>query len=113
MTLAARAAPDLPEELRDDPAEAAEDTAGGGGMTSCVPKSLPRTLLTNDPLAAWVGGGGTTAGVEERTLPLSMRRRSRDESVEGGGASNEGAGRWSFAGWEVCRSGAGTGGSAT
>jgi len=110
MTLAARAVPDLPEELRVDPAEAADDTAGGGGMTSCVPKSLPITLLTNDPLAACVGGGGTTAGVEERTLPLSMRRRSRDESVEGGGATTEGAGRLSFAVREDSRSGAETGG---
>jgi hypothetical protein len=29
-----------------------EETVGGGGTTSCVPKSLPMMLLTNDPLAA-------------------------------------------------------------
>src|ERR1700733_11539920 len=110
MTLAARAVPDLPEELRDDPAESAEDTAGGGGMTSCVPKSLPITLLTNDPLAACVGGGGTTAGAEERTLPLSMRRRSRGGSGGGGGAPGGGGGGLSFAGREGSLARAETGG---
>lgn len=29
-----------------------EETVGGGATTSCVPKSLPTMLLTNDPLAA-------------------------------------------------------------
>ena len=29
-----------------------EETVGGGGTTSCVPKSLPMMVLTNDPLAA-------------------------------------------------------------
>lgn len=80
---------------------------------SCVPKSLPMMLLTNDPLAAWVGGGGTTLGAEERTPPLSRRRRSLGESAEGGGATTEGAGMLSFAVREDSRSGAETGGGTT
>jgi hypothetical protein len=77
MTLAASEVPEPPVGLRDVPAALAEATFGGGGTTSCVPKSLPMMLLTKEPLAACVGGGGTTAGVEERTLPLSSRRKSR------------------------------------
>ena len=45
-----------------DVAASAEATAGGGGTTSCVPKSFPMMLLTNDPLAGCEGGGGTTVG---------------------------------------------------
>jgi hypothetical protein len=51
MTLVARDVPD-PPALREVPAALEEVTLGGGGTTSCVPKSLPMMLLTNDPLAA-------------------------------------------------------------
>jgi hypothetical protein len=50
ITLAARVV-DPDEELRVVPAEFPAATVGGGGTTSCVPKSLPMMLLTNDPLA--------------------------------------------------------------
>jgi hypothetical protein len=52
MTLVASDVPEPPAELRDVPAALEEETDGGGGTTSCVPKSLPMMLLTNDPLAA-------------------------------------------------------------
>lgn len=52
MTLAASELPEPPVGLRDVPAALAEETAGGGGTTSCVPKSLPMMLLTSDPFAA-------------------------------------------------------------
>jgi hypothetical protein len=113
MTLAASEVPEPPVGLRDVPAALVEETAGGGGTTSCVPKSLPMMLLTIDPLAACVGGGGTTAGAVERMLPLSSRRKSREESAEGGGAMTEGAGRLSFAVRDISRSGAETGGGTT
>jgi len=113
MTFAASELPDPPAELRDVPAALVEETEGGGGTTSCVPKSLPMMLLTKDPFAACVGGGGTTLGVEGRTPPLSRRRKSRGESAEGGGATTEGAGRLSFARREDSRSGADTGGGTT
>lgn len=45
--LAASAPLGPPETLRPT-----EETAGGGGTTSCVPKSFPIMLLTKDPLAA-------------------------------------------------------------
>lgn len=112
MTLVARDVPD-PPELREVPAALEDETLGGGGTTSCVPKSLPIMLLTSDPLAVWVGGGGTTLGVEERSAPLSRRRRSRGESADGGGATTEGAGIFSFAVREDSRSGAETGGGTT
>ena len=95
------------------PAAPVEDTAGGGGTTSCVPKSLPMTLLTNEGLLACVGGGGTTALAGSAAPPLSRRRRSREESAEGGGATTEGAGRLSFELRAVSRSGAETGGGTT
>jgi hypothetical protein len=44
--------PDAADGLRDVAVVVVEETAGGGGTTSCVPKSLPIMLLTNDPLAA-------------------------------------------------------------
>ena len=112
MILVASELPAPPEELREVPT-AFEETAGGGGTISCVPKSLPMMLLTNDPFAAGVGGGGTTFGAEERTTPLSRRRKSRGESAEGGGATTEGAGRLSLAVREDSRSGAETGGGTT
>jgi hypothetical protein len=106
MTLAASAVPEL-RELPDALVE------GGGGTTSCVPKSFPMTLLTNDVLPAWVGGGGTTAGLLAPTLPLSRRRKSREESADGGGAITDGAGRLSFAVRADSRAGAETGGGTT
>jgi hypothetical protein len=51
MTLVARDVPE-PPALREFPAALEEVTVGGGGTTSCVPKSLPMMLLTKDPLAA-------------------------------------------------------------
>jgi len=101
MMFAASAVPPLLRELPDAAVE------GGGGTTSCVPKSFPITLLTNDVFPAWEGGGGTTAGLLAPTLPLSRRRRSRDESADGGGAITEGAGRLSFAVRTASRAGAG------
>jgi hypothetical protein len=50
ITLAARVV-DPDEGLRVVPAEFPAATVGGGGTTSCVPKSLPMMLLTSDPLA--------------------------------------------------------------
>lgn len=102
---------DPPAALRPVPEALPEETAGGGGTTSWVPKSLPMMLLTNDPLPA-CGGGGTTVG-EVPALPLSSRRRSRPESADGGGAMTEGAGRLSFASRPASRSGAETGGGTT
>jgi hypothetical protein len=113
MTLLASDPLDPAAELRAVPEAFPADTVGGGGTTSCVPKSLPMILLTNDPLVAWVGGGGTTVGEDAPRLPLSRRRRSREESAEGGGATTEGAGRFSFALREASRSGAETGGGTT
>ena len=113
MTLATRELPDPPAEVCDVPAVLADETDGGGGTTSCVPKSLPMMVLTKDPLAACVGGGGITLGAEERTPPLSSRRKSRGESAEGGGATTEGTGILSFAMREDSRSGAETGGGTT
>jgi hypothetical protein len=94
------------------PERFSDETLGGGGTTSCVPKSLPMMLLTNDGLLACVGGGGTTDG-EDAEAPLSSRRRSRLESVDGGGATTEGAGRFNFALSIDSRSGALTGGGTT
>jgi hypothetical protein len=110
MTFAASELPAPPEELREVPATAVFETLGGGGTTSCAPKSLPTMLLRMDPLAACVGGGGMTLGAEERVPPLSRRRKSRGESAEGGGAMTDGAGRLSLAVRVDSRSGAETGG---
>ena len=60
-----------------------------------------------------VGGGGTTVCEDAPALPLSSRRRSRAESADGGGATTEGAGRFSFALRPLSRSGAETGGGTT
>jgi hypothetical protein len=92
--------------------EPAAETVGGGGTTSCVPKSLPTMLEMNDPPAG-LGGGGTTDGEDGARLPLSRRRRSCVESADGGGATTEGAGSVSFAVREVSRAGADTGGGTT
>ena len=112
ITLALSDVPDPPLDVRDVPAALAEETEGGGGTTSCVPKSFPMMELTMDPLAEGVGGGGITLGAEERTPPLSRRRRSW-LSAEGGGATTDGAGRLSLATREESRSGADTGGGTT
>jgi hypothetical protein len=48
MTLEASELPGMPVVLRAVPDVIA---VGGGGTTSCVPKSLPMMLLTNEPLA--------------------------------------------------------------
>ena len=104
--------PDPPAGLRPLPDVLPEATVGGGGTTSCVPKSLPITLLTNEVLPVGVGGGGITV-LEGSVVPLSRRRRSRVESAEGGGAITEGAGMLSFAVRALSRSGAETGGGTT
>jgi hypothetical protein len=95
------------------PAVLLELTAGGGGTTSLGPKIFPIRLLINDPLPAWVGGGGTTVLEGSGTLPLARRCTSREMSAEGGGAMTEGAGMFSFALRVVVRSGAETGGGTT
>jgi hypothetical protein len=104
--------PDPPAGLRPVPDVLPGATVGGGGTTSCVPKSLPITLLTNEVLPVGVGGGGITV-LEGSVLPLSRRRKSRVESAEGGGAITEGAGRLSLAVRALSRSGAETGGGTT
>jgi hypothetical protein len=110
-TLLASEPPVFPGALRAGVEALDEETVGGGATTSCVPKSLPITLLTNDPLAC-VGGGGTT-DLEGSALPLSRRRMSCAESAEGGGATTAGAGRLSLEFRRVSRSGAETGGGTT
>jgi hypothetical protein len=110
--LLANAPPDPPAGLRPVPEVFPEMTLGGGGTTSCVPKSFPMMLLTSEVFPADVGGGGITV-LEGSVLPLSRRRKSRAESVEGGGAMTEGAGRLSLAVREASRSGAETGGGTT
>ncbi len=104
---------DAPVPLRPAPEALPDETVGGGGTTSCVPKSLPTILLCNELLDAWVGGGGTTVGETRPEPPLSNRRKSRVELAEGGGAMTEGAGRLSFAFRPASRSGAETGGGTT
>lgn len=109
MTLLPSDPPGAPAALRPAP-PLPEETVGGGGTTSCVPKSLPTMLLKNPVLPAWVGGGGITVGDVAPEPPLSSRRSSRVESADGGGAITEGAGRLSFAFRPLSRSGAETGG---
>lgn len=113
MTFALSETPCPPAVVRAFPAALEEETFGGGGTTSCVPKSFPMMLLTKEPLGAAVGGGGTTLGAVERMPPLSSRRKSRAESAEGGGAITDGAGMLSFAVRCMSRSGAETGGGTT
>jgi hypothetical protein len=85
----------------------------GGATTSLGPKILPIKLLMNDPPPACVGGGGTTDLDASGTLPLERRRMSDETSVEGGGATTEGAGKFNFELRELARSGAETGGGTT
>jgi len=60
--------PDPAAGMRAVPVALPALTEGGGGTTSCVPKSFPMTALTNEGLPA--GGGGITAR-EAMALPLS------------------------------------------
>ena len=92
------------------PAELAE---GGGGTTSLGPKILPITLLMNDPLPDCEGGGGTTFLPASASPVAVNRRRSRDKSVEGGGATTDGAGKVAFEVRARVFSGADTGGGIT
>jgi hypothetical protein len=100
-------------DVRELPAPALAATLGGGGTTSCVPKSLPMIVLTKDPLAACVGGGGIIFGADEGMPPLSRRRRLLSEFADGGGATTDGAGMLSLAMRPLSRSGAETGGGTT
>jgi len=70
-------------------------------------------LLTIDVLFVAVGGGGTILCDVPGAPPLSSRRNSRVDSVDGGGAITEGAGIFSFAVRSLSRSGADTGGGTT
>jgi hypothetical protein len=86
---------------------------GGGGTTSLGPKILPMMLLMNDPLPDCEGGGGTTF-LPASASPLAVNRRmSRDKSVEGGGATTDGAGKVAFEVRTLAFSGADTGGGIT
>ena len=91
----------------------AEVAAGGGGTTSLGPKILPMMLLMNDPLPDCEGGGGTTFLPASASLFAVNRRMSRDKSVEGGGATTDGAGKVAFEVRALAFSGADTGGGIT
>ena len=70
-------------------------------------------LLMNDPLPDCEGGGGTTF-LPAPASPLALNRRmSRDKSVEGGGATTDGAGNVAFEVRALAFSGAETGGGIT
>jgi len=65
----------------------------------------------NDPLPEGDGGGGgTTALLGSGTLPVARRRMSDVTSVDGGGATTAGLGKFNFGLWRLARSGAETGG---
>ena len=66
-----------------------------------------------DVLAAGVGGGGTTLFERSGALPLASRCRSCAISVEGGGATTDGAGIESLGFRAPDLSGADTGGGTT
>lgn len=104
--------PAVPFGLREVPDALPGDTFGGGGTTSCVPKSFPMMLLTIDVLFVAAGGGGTMLCDVPGAPPLSSLRNSRVDSAEGGGAITEGAGMFSFV-RSLSRSGAETGGGTT
>jgi hypothetical protein len=70
-------------------------------------------VLTIDPLPLAVGGGGTTLLGAPVVLPLANRRRSRELSVEGGGATTDGAGSVNVEFLTLSLSGADTGGGTT
>ncbi|MFZ1158638.1 MAG: hypothetical protein WAO10_12720 [Candidatus Sulfotelmatobacter sp.] len=88
-------------------------TVGGGATTDVLPKTRFRRELMYEVLAAGVGGGGTTLFDKSGALPLASRCRSCDISVEGGGATTDGAGMASLGLRELSRSGADTGGGTT
>lgn len=88
-------------------------TVGGGATTDVLPKTrFSRELMYEVP-AAGVGGGGTTLFDRSGALPLASRCRSCDISVEGGGATTDGAGMASLGFRSDWRSGAETGGGTT
>jgi hypothetical protein len=67
----------------------------------------------NDPLPDCEGGGGTTFLPVTASLLAVNRRMSRDKSVEGGGATTDGAGNVAFEVRARAFSGADTGGGIT
>lgn len=67
----------------------------------------------NEPLADCEGGGGTTALDGSGIVPPAKRCVSGERSAEGGGATTEDAGKFSFEFRPVFRSGAETGGGTT
>ena len=91
----------------------AEVADGGGGTISLGPKILPIMLLMNDPLPDCEGGGGTTFLPASGSLFALNRRISRDISVDGGGATTDGAGNVAFEVRALAFSGAETGGGIT
>jgi len=99
------AASEVPEEFELWPL-----TDGGGGTTSVAPKIFPTRVLMNEPVC--VGGGGTTVFDESGILP-TIRCWSCEMSAEGGGATTDGAGRFSLGLRRAARSGAETGGGTT
>ena len=80
-------------------------TLGGGGTTSVVPINLPSRLLMKPPPAT-CAGGGITAFEGSGKPPLASECRSREISVDGGGAITDGAGRLSLGSRTDSRSGA-------
>ncbi len=88
-------------------------TVGGGATTGVLPKTRFSKELMYDVLAAGVGGGGTTLFERSGAPPLASRWRSCDISVEGGGATTDGAGMASLGFRVLSRSGADTGGGTT
>jgi hypothetical protein len=88
-------------------------TVGGGATTGVLPKTRARRELMYEVLAAGAGGGGTTLFARSGALPLASRCKSCDISVEGGGATTDGAGIASFGFRADCRSGTDTGGGTT
>jgi hypothetical protein len=77
------------------------------------PKIFPIMLLMNDPLPDCEGGGGTTVLPGSASVPPTRRRMSRDKSVEGGGATTDGAGSVTLEVLAPAFSGAETGGGIT
>ena len=86
---------------------------GGGATTSVGPKIRPIKLPMNDPLAEGKGGGGTTAFEGSGAVAPIRRRISAVTSVEVGGATTAGDGKFSLERRTSARSGAETGGGTT
>ena len=78
ITLAVSAEFDPPEALRDVEETPSEETFGGGGATSCVPKSFPTMLLRSDPLAVCVGGENYSAPRASGAVSGTSSRGERD-----------------------------------